>query len=232
MGSELNKKEIAGIEVFELPGDLGGPVILLFHGFGASALDLVPLSGVYKERPRPTWLFPNGPLEIPIAPGYSGRAWFEIDIQGLQIALQQGDWDSVARAFPPDLEQIRKKMELFITELGVPRSKLLVGGFSQGAVLATELALHSGDRLAALLILSGTLVCEEAWRRLAHHHAATPFFQSHGRSDAVLPVKKAEELAELLQEGGLKGNLHIFEGGHDIPQQTLVQLHSFLGQIL
>ncbi|MCH9626488.1 MAG: hypothetical protein S4CHLAM2_01100 [Chlamydiales bacterium] len=232
MQSKLNKKEIAGLEVSELPGDPGGPVVLLFHGFGANALDLVPLSGVYKERPRPTWLFPNGPLEIPIAPGYSGRAWFEIDVQGLQTALQQGDWDSVAKAFPPDLEQIRKRMELFISELEIPRSKLLFGGFSQGAVLATELALNGIDRVAALLIFSGTLVSESTWRRLARRHASTPFFQSHGRLDAVLPVKKAEELTQLLQEGGLKGDLHVFEGGHDIPQQTLVQLHAFLDQIL
>jgi len=84
MGNNVQKREIAGLEVVEIPGAPDGATIILFHGFGAGAMDLVPLSGVYKQRPRPTWLFPNGPLEIPIMPGYNGRAWFPVDSRHTQ----------------------------------------------------------------------------------------------------------------------------------------------------
>lgn len=232
MKSTLKKKQIAGLDVVELPGDPGGATIVLFHGFGANAMDLVPLSGVYRQSPKPTWLFPNGPLEIPIAPGYSGRAWFPVDIESLQRALQRNDFEAVENAFPEELTQARERVERLVGELDIPRSKLILGGFSQGAVLAVETALHGMEPVAALLIFSGTLICASAWKRLSHLHPKTPFFQSHGTHDPLLPLKKAEELAALLQEGGLKGSLHTFKGGHEIPQPILILLNAFLKDLL
>lgn len=228
MKNEPKKKEIAGLEVVELPGDPGGATILLLHGFGANAIDLFPLSGVFRQRPRPTWLFPDGPLEITIAPGYNGRAWFPIDFDALQSALQGKDLDVVASAFPEELGETRERVERLVGELNIPRSKLILGGFSQGAVLAVDTALHGRERVAALLIFSGTLIYEPVWRRLSHLHAQTPFFQSHGTHDPLLPLDRAKELERLLQEGGLKGNLHVFQGGHEIPGSILLQLNTFL----
>lgn len=195
-------------------------------------MDLAGLSEVYQQPPRPTWLFPNGPLEIPIMPGYNGRAWFPIDIEALQTALQKGDFDAVANAFPAELADARQQVERLVGELDIPRSKLILGGFSQGAVLATETALHGMDRVAALLIFSGTLICEPKWRRLSHLHAKTPFFQSHGTNDNLLPMKKAEALEQLLLEGGLQGKLHRFNGGHEIPQTVQRELNAFLVNLL
>lgn len=228
----MKNREIAGLEVIEVTGDPDGATIILFHGFGSSSMDLVPLSGVFQGSPAPTWLFPNGPLEIPIMPGHNGRAWFPVDMQALQTALQMGDYDSVANAFPGELDDARLQIERLIIELKVPRSKLILGGFSQGAVLAIESALHGMDRLAALLIFSGTLICEPNWRRLSHLHSGTPFFQSHGIDDPILPMKKAENLERLLLDGGLRGNLHKFDGGHSIPQSILSHFNSFLLKLL
>ena len=184
-------------DLLTVPGKEGGATVLMLHGFGASAEDLYPLSQLYPDA---TWLFPNGPLEIPIMPGYNGRAWFPVDIEGLQQALQEGNFDAVANAFPPELTEARERIDWLIDDLEIPRSKLIIGGFSQGAVLAIETALHSVEPVAALLIFSGTLVAEPEWRRLSHAHAKTRFFQSHGKNDTLLPFKKAEELGALLRE--------------------------------
>ncbi|MCC5832611.1 MAG: dienelactone hydrolase family protein [Chlamydiales bacterium] len=224
MLNNLKKREVAGLEVMELPGDPNGPTIILLHGFGANAMDLVPLSKVFHLSPQPTLLFPNGPLEIPIAPGYSGRAWFPIDIE----ALQKDGFQAVENAFPKELSNARERIQRLVGELYIPRSKLIIGGFSQGAVLAVETALHGIERVAALLIFSGTLINEHLWRRLSHQHPKTPFFQSHGRDDPLLPLGKAEELEALLIEGGFQGRLHIFNGGHEIPQVVLAELITFL----
>lgn len=221
MVNKVQKREVAGLEVMEIAGDPGGATILLLHGFGANASDLISLNQVYLGHPRATWLFPNGPLEIPIAPGYSGRAWFPIDFESLRR-------DGIEKAFPYQLDEARLRIERLITDLSIPRSKLIIGGFSQGAVLAVETALHGADRVAGLLIFSGTLVCEPSWRKLAHLHAKTPFFQSHGTEDSLLPIKRAEDLALLLQEGGLEGKLASFSGGHEIPHHILQQLSAFL----
>lgn len=217
-----------GLKLIDIPGDPNGATILLLHGFGASADDLYSLHEIYQEFPRPRWIFPEGPLEIPLFPGYIGRAWFPIDME----ALEQGDLQKAEKAFPQDLKEARQHLERLIGELNIPRSKLLIGGFSQGAVLAIDTVLHGHERVGGLLIFSGTLICETEWSQLVPLHAKTPFFQSHGIRDNLLSLKKAEELTALLQKGGLEGNLHIFQGGHEIPPTILTKFKHFLSNIL
>lgn len=232
MERRINNKTIAGLDVTELPGDPDGATILLLHGFGANSMDLFPLSGVYRQTPRPTWLFPNAPLTIPGFPGDQSRAWFPLDIEIMQRAIRTQDFQVVKNAFPSDLRESRTQIERLVGELDIPFSKLIIGGFSQGAVLATETLLHGRERAGGLLIFSGTLVFEPDWRKLSTLHAKTPFFQSHGLYDPLLPIEQAQKLEQVLLEGGLKGKLRIFKGGHEIPSGILGQLQQFLSHLL
>lgn len=222
------KKNLGNLELLEVPGEPGGVNIILFHGFGSDAFDLLSLSKICQKKPRPTWYFPRGPLEIPFSAHYVGRAWFPIDSDALHRALREKRYDEIDQAFPTELSTARMIGERLIGELDIPRSKLILGGFSQGAIFAVDLALHAPDRCAGLLILSGTIMHATGWKQLAHLHAQTPFFQSHGEQDAVLPFEKGIELEKLLIESGWKGKLHRFPGGHEIPHSILIQLHHFL----
>ena len=108
---------------------------------------------------------------------------------------------------------------------------MILGGFSQGAVVATEMALQAKKNIAGLMILSGTLINEKAWSSLCTSKKGLPFFQSHGKSDPLLPYKRAERLESILEKGGLVGSLNGFSGGHEIPPATLEQMRSFLNSI-
>lgn len=218
-----DRDNILGLEVLSVRGDPGGASIMLFHGFGADALDLLSLSEISEKKPRPTWYFPTGPLKIPFSPTHIGRAWFPIDFDKL-------DPNNVVAAFPKDLTQIRTLCTQLIAELNIDVSKLFIGGFSQGAVLATEVLLHSFQKMAGLIVLSGTLCNEQSWRKLAHNHAGTPFFQSHGTYDPLLPLKLAQDLEQIFLQGGMVGKLDVFDGGHTIPHSTLAHLRAFLKQ--
>jgi phospholipase/carboxylesterase len=222
------KRKIAGLNVYEVTGDEGAPSIMLLHGFGADALDLLPLSHIHQERPRPTWYFPDGPLPIEIAPGYMGRAWFEISLQLLQDSIAKKRAEDLLHSFPQDLAKYRQPIENLIVELNITLSKLFLGGFSQGAVLATDIALHAFENIAGLIVLSGALVHQEEWKRLAAAHPGLHFFQSHGEKDGVLPFSGAEELEKLFLAEKFNGKLHSFHGSHEIPQNTLNQLAHFL----
>ncbi|NGX61279.1 MAG: Carboxylesterase 2 [Chlamydiae bacterium] len=229
---KYQKKKLAGLEIVEVAGDTEGPVILLFHGFGADAYDLVPLSKDYQNNPQPTWLFPQGPLEVPLMPGYSGRGWFPIDIEALQIAVRDNGFEEVAHAFPEDLRPLTDQIHQLIGELSVPPSKVLLGGFSQGGILAIETILHSPWQLGGAILLSTTLIHTPDWKRLAPQHAGTPFFLSHGTEDPMLPFSQAEALGNLLTNAGWKGSLHSFPGGHEIPHHILISLQNFLHTLL
>lgn len=229
MKKNFQQRRIGELDIVEVPGDPDKGVILLLHGYGADALDLFPLNELYKG---PTWIFPQGPLEIAFAPGFSGRAWFPVDIELLNHLTRENRFDEIAKAFPAELDHASALVEDLLIRLNIPRSKVILGGFSQGAILAVETALRSTLHCGGLLIFSGTLINETNWRRLAHLQAPTPFFQSHGSHDSLLPIKKAKDLTDLLIEGGLKGTLHAFPGGHDIPGSILFQVSPFLKHLL
>lgn len=221
-----------GVEVAELAGDPEGAFIVLFHGFGADLYDLIPIAGVYRKQPRPTWIFPNGPLDVPIGPHWTGKAWFPLDIEMLQMAIRDRQFDEISKAFPDGLEKARGYAQSLLEELNIPPSKLIIGGFSQGAVLAVDIALHSPHKYAALLILSGTLTKSDEWKKLALLHKGLPFFQSHGIYDPLLPLSKAEELEKLLTGQGLNGHLFAFDGGHEISSSVQHELALFLEKVL
>jgi phospholipase/carboxylesterase len=226
--NEIVKRRVGGLEILERKGDPSRGTIIFLHGFGADAFDLEPLSQCYEG---PTWIFPQGPLEIPFSSHYSGRAWFPIDMLLLNRAIAENRLEDIFQAFPPNINAARDCIENLLADLNIPMDQIILGGFSQGAILAIETVLSSPLKWGGLVIFSGTLIHETSWKRLAPQHANTPFFQSHGTHDPLLPLPFAQALERLLQECGLKGKLHTFQGGHDIPHIIVKQLSTFLHQI-
>lgn len=222
------RKTSNNLEYLEVAGDSSSETIILLHGYGADAFDLLPLCQVFKKKPSPRWIFPFGNLNIPLAPGYVGKGWFPVNIEAL---TQTTNPDELIKALPADIDGPCKTIEALIKELSIPYSKLIIGGFSQGAILATEVALKAEISCQGLIILSGILVYEKNWRPLAKKHSKLTFFQSHGHYDPLLPFFQAQKLSRLLIESGIKGDFYPFEGGHEIPQSILLLMRNYLESI-
>jgi phospholipase/carboxylesterase len=109
--------------------------------------------------------------------------------------------------------------------------RLVLGGFSQGAMLATDITLRDPRPLAGLVILSGTLLAEDVWRPLMPARKGLRVFQSHGTSDPILPYVIAERLRDALAAAGLDVAFQSFDDGHGIPPDVLRGLSSFLAGI-
>ena len=97
----------------------------------------------------------------------------------------------------------------------------MLGGFSQGAMVATDVTLASPNDVDGLVIWSGTLLDEAGWTKRAKDMEGRRFFQSHGGGDPVLPYALAQRLHDVLKTGGAQGQLMGFGGGHDIPVNVL-----------
>ena len=114
-------------------------------------------------------------------------------------------------------------------EHGVAREKLVIGGFSQGAMLTTDVALRAGSPFAGLVILSGSFLCADAWKPLmAERGAKLRVVQSHGRRDPILPFAAAELLNEALVSSGAQAELVAHDGGHEIPPPALLAMRASL----
>lgn len=218
----MKTEKIGGLDTL-VAGDRTKPTIVLFHGYRASAADLYP---IHRLDPHYCWVFPNGPISLEMLPGVMGYAWFDIDLEQIMMQVALGDDAAFEKGFPSNIDTISKQIHTFLNALAVEPSRLILGGFSQGGIVATEIGLTLPDQLRGLLLLSTTLVHQERLKSLKPQ--PTSFFQSHGRQDEILPFKRAEQLTRLLSELGLKGRLHAFNGGHELPPDILGNMRTYL----
>lgn len=214
-----------------------GPAILLCHGFGAPGDDLCGLARAVTAPAAVRWFFPEAPLTVDLGFGMQGRAWWRIDMIRLQQAIMRGDQRRLREETPDGLAEARAALEGCIDALerdhGVARERLLIGGFSQGGMITTEIALFASRPFAGLAVMSGTLLCEDRWRAAAR--ASGPslhVLQSHGRADPLLPFGEALALKEMLEGAGASVAWVPHSGQHEIPMGVLQRLASFAAERL
>ncbi len=202
---------------FEPRGDGPHPTILAMHGWGSNALDLMGLAP-YIARGRCLTLCPQGPVEVEIG-AVNGYGWYQ---------LRPGA--------PPDMEAMGKAsdrlmrfVDAALERYPVNRRKLIVMGFSQGGVMAYNLAIRHPERFAALVALS-TWFPEE----LAEHAgdrdalAQLPALVQHGRADDMIEIAKARQSVERLRPFKLPLTYREYDGGHEITMDAIQDLSAFL----
>lgn len=209
--------------------------IVLCHGYGAPGNDLVGLAeaicdlvGDASQRFR--FVFPMAPLQLAELADYGGRAWWEINMAALLAASQTMSFAQLHDQTPPGMERASETLAGCIREIlpGLGESgRYVLGGFSQGAMLTTDVAL-SGEVLPPelLVIFSGTLVRRPQWREalLGGRLRRTAVLQSHGRQDPILPFSSAEALHALIKASQPQAELIAFDGPHTIPVQAIENL--------
>lgn len=223
------KIKLASLDTIEIDpaGVPAKKAIVLFHGFGADNTDLASLSEVVDTPDDVRWYFPNGPHTVEIGPHMTGRAWFPLRLAELE---QRGvDFTQVTPdGMEKGVEQALKAIEALRAKHKLEWNQIVLGGFSQGAMIALAVALRAPQSPAGVTLFSSSLVNEPELRTLAAKHKGLRFFQSHGTLDPLLPYALAERLDTLLNEAGMDGMLYAFRGGHEIPMAVLREWSSWL----
>jgi|SRR5580692_3884218 phospholipase/carboxylesterase len=206
-----------------------GPAVVLLHGFGASGDDLVPLWRMLGVPRGTRCFFPEAPLTIP---GFDdGRAWWmPSDLAARDRAYVSGEARDLSAEVPRGLADARDHVIALLGDLerAVRPPKVVLGGFSQGAMLSCDVALETTLPLAALVLLSGSFLAEEQWRPRMPGRRGLPAFLSHGDADRMLPFAQSERLRDALTGAGLAVTWVPFRGGHEIPTRVLDALGPFL----
>lgn len=227
--SNLTFQRYGDLDCLELKKD-ADTCFILMHGYGASMNDLAPL-GEYINTDEPIhWIFPDGPMTVPTGFMMEGKGWFTIDMMKLQTANQTPDGfkknftGEVPEGFDDSIEKVKKLIE----EVRGNYKKLIIGGFSQGSMMAAYASLALEKAPDKLVLLSSTFIAEDNWTELVKGHENLPVFQSHGTQDPVLPVTEGRRLNTFLKENKLNCEYHEFQGGHEIPPPILDKLKTFL----
>ena len=198
-----------------------GPVVVLLHGYGAPGTDLVPLWRELAVPHEVRFVFPEAPQEL----GFGGRAWWNIDMTRLQDRFDESSAERLTAEVPPGSEEARNTIVNLLDALekdhGVLPGQVIIGGFSQGAMLATDVVLRSARPFGGLAIMSGSIIARAEWLPLMPARRGLRVLQSHGRADQVLPFAVAEQLRDALTVAGLQVEFIPFNGGHAIPGSVL-----------
>lgn len=212
-------------------------VVILCHGFGAPGQDLVPLGAELADQNEAAsevlYIFPAAPHELDF--GYEARAWWMIDIERLQYLMAIGETREMRNADPPELPECRaligELIEAVRQKYDLPSNRVIVGGFSQGSMLATDVALHYPHKLAGLIVWSGALICESAWKAAAEKQAKLKIVQTHGRQDMILSLSGALDLKSMLENSGHDVRFHQFNGPHTIPMEGIVMAAELIATV-
>lgn len=211
-----------------------GPLVVMLHGFGAPGDDLVPLHQVIQGPPGTRYVFPEASLTLGMGFGES-RAWWMIDMDQLQRDIASGRVRDLSQTVPQGLAEARAAVTALLHDIertmDVKPTWLVLGGFSQGAMLACDVVLRTARSFAGLILLSGTLLTQDEWGPLMPARQGLPVLQSHGRSDPLLSVVMAERLRDRLTAAGLPVHWVPFNGGHEIPMSVVRELGPFVTRI-
>jgi len=198
------------------------PTIVLLHGYGANGRDLIDCASFFKNASQYRWLFPEAPLELESF-GSSSKAWFDLDIMAFQRSLMKGEDVLFDQKTFSRIEKLIDSLKFALTEIHLNLNNCILGGFSQGSMVALMAALMWKVPLKGVLLFSSADVYgEKKWNELvdlSSHRA--PIFQSHGTFDQVLGYESAKNLHERLRKSNFKVDFHPFQGSHEIPSSIL-----------
>lgn len=173
--------------VREAAGEPQGALVLL-HGRGANELDLYPLLDFFDPQRRLVAATPRAPLALP--PG--GWHWYAFHAVGFP------DAETFGAVYPVASEWL----DTFLADRGLTHDRLVLGGFSQGAVMTYALGLGAArPRPVAMIALSGFVPTVPGFQ-LDLTPPLPPVAIGHGTLDQVIGVEHGRAARDLLQDAG------------------------------
>ena len=198
------------LDALERPaaGEPAGSLVLL-HGRGADERDLFPLLDALDPERRLRGLTPRGPLALP--PG--GRHWYRL--AGIPTPDANTFWSSFA-----ELAELLDGLQ----------GPVVLGGFSQGAVMSYALGLGRGTakRPAALMPLSGFMPTVEGLDLDVSELDGFPVAIAHGTFDEVIPVEYSRAARDVLAAAGADVAYEEAPLGHTIDPAIIPALRGFV----
>jgi phospholipase/carboxylesterase len=197
-------------------GEPEGALVLL-HGRATSEHDLVPLLDELDPDRRLVGVTPRGPLSLP--PG--GAHWYKVQ----RVGFPGPD------TFFPTYERLSGWFDALPDALGVPLERTVLGGFSQGAVMAYALGLGEGrPRPAALVALSGFMPTVDGFALDLDDLDGYPVAIGHGRFDPVIEADFGRNARERLEDAGADVLWRESPVAHTLDPDFLPDLRDFVGR--
>jgi phospholipase/carboxylesterase len=153
------------------------------------------------------------------------RAWYDVGNVGGE---RREDGDGV-RASRAQIEALiaREKAR------GIPASRLVIAGFSQGGAMALYAGLRHAERLAGVMALScGLPLADTLVSEAAPANRDVPVFMAHGTHDDVVPIARAQRAHDVLTGLGYGVEWHDYRMPHSVCAEEIADISAWLGIVL
>ena len=200
--------------------------VIWLHGLGADGNDFVPVVpelGLQGKAVR--FVFPHAPMQpVTINGGMVMRAWYDI----IDAAIRREDAAGVAAS--------QQHVEALIAReqgRGMPESRIVLAGFSQGGAIALHTGLRHEGRLAGILALSCYLPLADRLPAAASPlNRDVPIFMGHGKSDPIVPFPRAAESRDFLQGMGYAIEWHEYPMPHSVCMEEIADIGAWLQRLV
>ncbi len=217
---------LAAIEFETAPNPTA--TIIVLHGLGADGNDFVPvaeeldLAAVGPVR----FIFPHAPQRpVTINNGYVMSAWYDI----LGLGGTAGEDEAGLRESQAAIEALLARENA----RGMPSSRIVLAGFSQGCAMTLMTGLRHGERLAGLTGLSGYLpLAPKLVAERSPANAGVPIFLAHGRGDTMIAMSRATPTRDALTTLGYPVEWHEYAMGHSVCAEEIADWNRWLLRVL
>jgi phospholipase/carboxylesterase len=202
--------------------------VVWLHGLGADGNDFVPLVRELDLTGLPgiRFVFPHAnTMPVTINGGYVMRSWYDI----VATDLTRREDEAGLRASQLQVEALiaREKAR------GIPASRIIVAGFSQGCAMTLQTGLRHPEKLAGMLCLSGYLpLSSVAGAERSEASLATPIFMAHGVQDPVVPFARAEESRKVVEALGYQVEWHAYPMQHTLCLEEVQDISTWIRKVV
>lgn len=200
--------------------------VIWLHGLGADGHDFHPIVPELGLPRNIRFVFPHAPkMPVTINNGYVMRAWYDILESGLH-----------ARQDEVGVRHSGKLIEALIrreNEKGIPCSRIILAGFSQGGAMTLFTGLRYPEKLAGLMVLSAYLPIEDkTLAEVRQENLEVPIFMAHGTHDPMVPISSAQRAHKTLTERGASILWKDYPMPHSVCPQEIAHISTWLRETL
>ena len=198
-------------------------VVMTLHGYGMRASDLAPFAVSLRVPAR--FLYPEGSLGA----DDGGRAWWPRVRRSPSVGPGRTGF-----ARPNGSIEARAQVSAWLEDpdLVPAGAKVVIAGFSQGGMLAADVALLGRYKVDGLALFSSAAIALDEWQIGAGRLKGLPVLIAHGRNDDALSFECGLGLRDLFASAEADLEFVDFDGGHQMPLPVWRGLRRLLGRVL
>lgn len=202
------------VEPVNLNSDCSNNLIVILHGYGANMRDLLSLSE-NMGTDNSIFAFPNAPFEFQLSYQQSGYAW---------IFPPSMDPEDVPESMLDSVEKLMGTLQELVEFYDIKSRNVILGGFSQGAMMSAVVGLVRPEIFKGVFMLSGMLLGEAYLASRMQSYTGQAVFISHGNFDSLVPFTHSKKTVAFLERYGYSPEVHEYPMGHELSTESIHDL--------